>query len=192
MTSQLAKGVPVLAALAALAAWVGTGSALAKDYPSGYDPMSGQTWDEDFGDRGGLNPFGVKDFNFRRAALFPESYANRGLGPNPYSYGSVRRDYYTPMYAGQDYSYGAYVPARDNEARLRVVVPADAKVWVDGKATQQTGAVRSFESPPLTPGKQYSYDIKAQWRDSNGKEVTRSRRVDVRANAAVDVDFARQ
>jgi uncharacterized protein (TIGR03000 family) len=197
MTSQLARGVAALAALAALAAWVGTGSAVAREWPNGYDPLSGLTWDEDFGDNGGLNPFGVKDFDFRRAAFFPESYANRGMGPNPYFDGAGRRYYSPPLNArqpvpGQNYSYGAYAPARDNEARLHVVVPADAKVWFDDKATQQTGPERYFESPPLTPGKEYSYDIKVQWRDRNGKEVTRTRHVDVRANSAVNVDFARQ
>jgi uncharacterized protein (TIGR03000 family) len=70
-------------------------------------------------------------------------------------------------------------------------VPADAKLWFDGAATRQSGAVREFESPQLKPGKEYTYDVKAQWRDADGKEVTRTRRVDVRANANVTVDFTR-
>ncbi len=189
----MAKGLVVPAALAALAVWLGTGVAQAKDYPNGYDPASGLTWDEDFGWNGGMNPFGVVNFNFRRAALYPESYANQGMGPYYYS----AAGYYQPLYAGQpvltqNYSYGTYTPAQNNEARLRLMVPSDAKVWFDGKPTQQSGTVRNFESPPLTPGQQYTYDIKVQWRDQNGKEVSRTRRVDVSANAAIQVDFARQ
>jgi uncharacterized protein (TIGR03000 family) len=49
--------------------------------------------------------------------------------------------------------------------------------------------VRLFESPALTPGRDFNYEIKAQWRGADGKAVTRTRTVDVRANAHVNVDF---
>ena len=76
-----------------------------------------------------------------------------------------------------------------NTASIRVTVPASAKVWIDDKTTTQTGSDRLFESPALTPGRDYSYDITAQWRDQDGKEVTQTRRVNVSANASVRVDF---
>jgi uncharacterized protein (TIGR03000 family) len=111
-----------------------------------------------------------------------------------YPYAAATSDYYyaTPAYGATpsaNYSYGAYSSSPDNAARLRVVVPADAKVWFDGNPTKMTGAVRQFESPALKPGRQYTYDVKAQWRNRDDKEVTRTRRVDVGANADVTVDF---
>jgi len=69
-----------------------------------------------------------------------------------------------------------------------VIVPPGAKVSFGSRATQQDGSVRLFESPPLTPGREYVYDVTAQWRE-DGKDATQTRHVAVRANAAVTVDF---
>jgi uncharacterized protein (TIGR03000 family) len=88
-------------------------------------------------------------------------------------------------------AYGRDTAAQDNEARIRVIVPQDAKVWFDGKETKQGGQVRMFESPELKPGKEYSYDVKAQWKDQNGKDVTQTRHIDVSANSQKTVDFTR-
>ena len=89
------------------------------------------------------------------------------------------------------YYYGTApaTPTADNKAHIRVVVPEGAKVWFGTTATTQTGTVRYFESPQLAAGKDYTYEVKAQWRDKDGKEVTRTRQVDVRANAALTVDL---
>jgi uncharacterized protein (TIGR03000 family) len=112
----------------------------------------------------------------------------------PYYYSSPNYDYSTmPAYGDRGnsgYAYGN--TAQDNTARVRVMAPADAKVWFNDRATEQTGSMREFETPALTPGREFSYDVKAQWRDQNGKEVTQTRHVDVRANANVTVDFNRQ
>ena len=80
--------------------------------------------------------------------------------------------------------------APSNTAGIQVSVPADAKVWFDDFLTEQTGPERSFESPPLTPGKTYSYEITAQWRGPDGKDVVRKQQVSVRANATSSVEFA--
>jgi uncharacterized protein (TIGR03000 family) len=171
------KVVAVAAGVIALAAWFGVPPSQATEYPSGYDPASGWTWDQDFRYNPVTNPFGYRG---------AEWAAWQGYAPS-YGYYYGRLPIVTAPRA--DYSYGA--AARDNLARVRVLVPAGAKVWFDGKATEQSGTERRFESPALTPGHAYSYDVKAQWRDKSGKEVTRSRRVDVSANANVTVDFTR-
>lgn len=67
-----------------------------------------------------------------------------------------------------------------DRAVLALQVPADAKIWVQGEATKQDGAVRTFVSPPLEPGKTYTYAVKAQWTE-NGKPVEQSQNVTVRA-----------
>jgi uncharacterized protein (TIGR03000 family) len=46
-------------------------------------------------------------------------------------------------------------------ARLIVKLPADAKLTIDGEATKSTTSERVFLTPPLTPGKSYSYTLQA-------------------------------
>ena len=48
--------------------------------------------------------------------------------------------------------------------------------------------MREFDSPPLTPGKQYSYEVKAQW-EENGRPVTQTQEVDVSAGARAQAVF---
>lgn len=67
-----------------------------------------------------------------------------------------------------------------DRAVLAMQVPADAKIWVQGEATKQSGEVRTFVSPPLEPGRTYTYSVKAQW-TVNGKAVEQSQNVTVRA-----------
>jgi uncharacterized protein (TIGR03000 family) len=79
--------------------------------------------------------------------------------------------------------------AYDNTVQIHVLVPAAAKVWFNDSETQQVGTDRLFTSPPLTPGFDYTYDVKAQWIDQSGNQVTQVRQVTMRANAQVDVNF---
>ncbi len=76
----------------------------------------------------------------------------------------------------------------DNKAMVVVKVPASATVSFGGAVTQQTGGVRSFISPALTPGKTYYYVVKATWTE-NGQTRTESKEVTVRAGERIDVDF---
>jgi uncharacterized protein (TIGR03000 family) len=86
---------------------------------------------------------------------------------------------------------GYYAPqAPDNTARLRILVPDNAKVWVGGQETGQTGSEREFGSPPLTPDKAYTYEVKARWME-NGEPVEQTRKVRVHANQTTTVDFGR-
>ncbi len=64
--------------------------------------------------------------------------------------------------------------------RLQLLVPADAKIFVDGNATRQTGPVRRFESPPVPLNKTFTYQIKITW-TVNGEEKSVEKRVRVRA-----------
>jgi uncharacterized protein (TIGR03000 family) len=82
-----------------------------------------------------------------------------------------------------------YAPeVADNAAHLRILAPADAKVWVGGVETGRTGPDRSFASPPLIPGKTYTYEVKARWMDA-GQPVERTRQVKVEANRTTTVSF---
>jgi hypothetical protein len=51
-------------------------------------------------------------------------------------------------------------------ARLRILVPADAFVFVARDRMASTGGVRVYESPPLERGRRYAYEISVlhEWR----------------------------
>jgi uncharacterized protein (TIGR03000 family) len=75
-----------------------------------------------------------------------------------------------------------------DRAVLNVQVPADASVWIEGTATKQSGATRTFVSPPLESGKDYAYTVKAQWKVGD-KSVEDTRTVNVRAGDRKGVVF---
>jgi len=73
---------------------------------------------------------------------------------------------------------------------MQVIVPStDAEVWFQGVKTSQTGTVREFVSPSLTPGNNYSYEVRARWTLPSGKVVNQSRTVRVRAGTRATIDF---
>jgi uncharacterized protein (TIGR03000 family) len=82
------------------------------------------------------------------------------------------------------------VPA-SRTALIDVFLPADATLSFQDEPTTETGPVREFQSPPLEPGRTYTYDIRASWRGGDGQQVARKQRVTVRAGDHVDVDFNR-
>jgi uncharacterized protein (TIGR03000 family) len=70
--------------------------------------------------------------------------------------------------------------APTNTAKVFVTLPADAKLTIDGRPTVSTSESRVFESPSLTPGKSFIYELKATVvRD--GKTETVTKEVAVRA-----------
>jgi uncharacterized protein (TIGR03000 family) len=103
-----------------------------------------------------------------------------------YNYGNRYQGY------GYDNSGGYNNPGSNdqdpNAAFMNVRVPSNAQVWFDGENTQQRGDLRRFVSPPLDPGKTFTYEIKASWTE-NGRQVERTRKVHVRSGQRVNVDF---
>jgi uncharacterized protein (TIGR03000 family) len=76
-------------------------------------------------------------------------------------------------------------------AYLTVRVPADAKLQIADKMTQQTGEVRQFVSPPLSVDakKKYTYTLKATFKGKDGKEVTVQDTVQVYPGKTTEVDL---
>jgi uncharacterized protein (TIGR03000 family) len=92
-------------------------------------------------------------------------------------------------YARSTNSSNAGAPAQaDNTAHVTVTVPADAEIWIDGTKTISAGVVRQFQSPPLTPGQRYNYDIRAHWTE-HGHEVTQTQKVEVTAGGRTNLTF---
>lgn len=114
--------------------------------------------------------------------------------PAPGVYGStVFQPFAMPALSSSGYNVPLPPPEWRNDfiAKVTIRLPADAKLWVDGKPTKQTGAVREFVTPPvLLPGQAYQYTFKAEWKQ-DGKTVARERPVVVRGTAKVDLDFAK-
>ncbi len=72
---------------------------------------------------------------------------------------------------------------------LNVLVPSEASLWIEGQPmTNQSGSFREFVSPPLTPGVNYTYTVRASWQE-DGREVSQTRSVPVHAGERHDVDF---
>jgi uncharacterized protein (TIGR03000 family) len=88
---------------------------------------------------------------------------------------------------------GANYPP-DNQAmralpvRLEVRVQPDAELWIEGAKTVQTGPVRLFISPPIQPGRNYTYEMKVKWMD-NGQERTRTETIKVEPGRLVRVNL---
>jgi uncharacterized protein (TIGR03000 family) len=109
-------------------------------------------------------------------------------------YSAPAASYYSPpspsVYNVADPNARGGAAQQDPIAHVMVKVPADAEVWFGSGKTQQTGAQREFVSPALTPGKDYSYEVKARW-TQDGKEVVQTRQIDVAAGAWKVVDFTK-
>jgi uncharacterized protein (TIGR03000 family) len=118
---------------------------------------------------------------------WPRSY-NYGWRPNSYYSGHDQGGYQSNYYGADTAGMGDEEQEGATLARINVRVPADAKVWFEGKETRQQGSTRSFTSPALEPGQEYSYQVKAEWNE-NGQPVTKSRKVKFHAGDMVNVDM---
>jgi uncharacterized protein (TIGR03000 family) len=76
----------------------------------------------------------------------------------------------------------------DTAAHLIMQVPDEAEVWLEGAKTQQTGTTRRFVSPPLVPGTEYTYEVRARW-TVDGRAVERTKTVVVHAREQVNIDL---
>lgn len=88
--------------------------------------------------------------------------------------------YSTSLAAAQGKAGGA----DKGQARLKMSVPADAVVEVEGVKTKQTGTERSFISPDLEVGKKYAYQVKITY-TKDGKPAVYEKTVIVEAGKEV-------
>jgi len=75
-----------------------------------------------------------------------------------------------------------------NDAMLTVRVPESALVFVNGAPTRSTGVVRHYVSRDLTPGFQYTYELRVVTQ-RNGRPATETRTVRLRAGHASQLAF---
>jgi uncharacterized protein (TIGR03000 family) len=183
-------GVPAIA-IAATMMFVDTGRAQLRRYGGrGYYTGRGYYYDN------GASYGGYRRGNYGYGGYYGRRWARRN-----YDYGYAN---YGPYFSGGTYlaPSGGYIstyppestaaaPGDRNAVLINVQVPAGAELWFQGTKTTQTGAMREFESPPLTPGRDYTYDIRARWMGDEG-QVERTKHVTVRAGETVNVDFQKR
>jgi uncharacterized protein (TIGR03000 family) len=75
-------------------------------------------------------------------------------------------------------------------ARAAVVVklPADARLFADGRQLNLTGAERKFVSPELPTAQEFVYRFKAEY-ERDGETVSVTKKVPVRAGSTVTIEF---
>jgi uncharacterized protein (TIGR03000 family) len=74
-------------------------------------------------------------------------------------------------------------------AILAVSVPEEARVYVNGIATQTPGHQRRYVSRGLVPGFPYTYTVRAEY-PQQGRTVSETRTVQLRAGQTVEIAFA--
>ncbi len=95
---------------------------------------------------------------------------------------------------GYGYGYGGPVIVATaaqptaNEAEVIVRVPANATLFANGQPTELTGTQRIFRTPALTPGRDFSYELRVEYA-AQGETKTAKRQITVRANHRTTVDF---
>jgi uncharacterized protein (TIGR03000 family) len=77
------------------------------------------------------------------------------------------------------------VEGQMSTARLSIRVPAEARLWIDDTLTPPRGEVRIFETPPLEPGFEYRYTLRAEL-----GTVRATRTVSFRAGSNINVDLS--
>lgn len=79
-------------------------------------------------------------------------------------------------------------PPMQMTALLKVQVPLDAEIWLDGRKMRSMGPMRHYRTPPLDPTREYAYEVRAHWLFDN-KPVEDVRHIAIRAGATVLIDF---
>ncbi len=74
------------------------------------------------------------------------------------------------------------------DAILSVSVPAEAKVFVNGRATTSEGTHRRYISRNLTPGYSYTYEIRAEV-TRDGQKIEETKKIDLIAGATQSLAF---
>jgi uncharacterized protein (TIGR03000 family) len=82
-------------------------------------------------------------------------------------------------------------PPQDNAGHLRLLVPENSEVLINGAKIAQTGAQREVVTPALQSGQRYSYKISVRYSDPQGKPVDDTREIRFQANDWFVIDFTR-
>lgn len=131
--------------------------------------------------------------NYSNSNYYPvnSSYDNTMQNTGYYNEGQGQQDIVYDT-SGQPWDIPGETSAENSKLIfLQVLVPAEARLWIDNQETKMRGTDRMFFSPPVTADKDYTYALKAQWTAPDGQQVTRTRNVTVRAGQVTPVTMLR-
>jgi uncharacterized protein (TIGR03000 family) len=89
-----------------------------------------------------------------------------------------------------DTSPGKHRPA-DNAGHFELILPFEAEVFVNGARTSQTGFIRHYNTPKLTPGSTYHYQVRVRYMNAQRDMVEDTRDIAFKANDWYRIDFTR-
>jgi uncharacterized protein (TIGR03000 family) len=75
-------------------------------------------------------------------------------------------------------------------ANLKLRVPAETKLYIDGQLIPSKGTEREFSTPPLTIGQKFYYDVKAEL-VVKGSTVVQEMRVIVESGSDITESFSK-
>ncbi len=85
----------------------------------------------------------------------------------------------------------APLPTTTRTAVMTLTTPtSDTDVEIDGKPITGIGASRTFETPPLAPGRTYRYNVVARWAPNSYTKMTRTKVVRARAGDRLKIDLS--
>jgi len=174
-------GVPAVAV--ALVLWTGSLS-MAAGHGGGHGGHGGGN----AGHAGGHGGNGNGGHNHHGGGFYP--YLGFGYYPGYGGYGYAPSNY---DYSAYPSSYQSFYPSASPAlaspvVTLNVRVPASADVWLNGTPVATANGFQQYASPPLTPGQNYTYDVKARWME-NGQAVEQTRQLTVHAGDVLNVNF---
>jgi uncharacterized protein (TIGR03000 family) len=75
--------------------------------------------------------------------------------------------------------------------RMIITLPAnDGELEIEGAAVPGSGAARTYETPPLTPGSSHQYRLIARWAPNTYTKMTRTKVVSFRAGERLSIDMS--
>lgn len=143
------------------------------------------------GGYGGLYPYSYYSYNFPSYySTAPGYYAVTPafITPDRYVAGPSIDNYQSFYPADSSALITAPTGKPGDTAVIRVQTAPNADLWFEGTETTQRGPTRTFSTPPLKPGNNYTYEVRVRWME-NGKPMEKTRSVSVAAGQTVDVDL---
>jgi uncharacterized protein (TIGR03000 family) len=94
----------------------------------------------------------------------------------------------TDAYSARRFSGNDPVASVTNRAKVTIKVPADAKLYAEGRLLQLTTGTREFVTPVLPSNQEYQYTFRVEYiRD--GETISQSKRLAVKAGNSFTVEF---
>ncbi len=117
--------------------------------------------------------------------LIPPTTLPMGDGTTPYAQPAPAISEFTPK---NQLPLPGGAAATPNRATVIVKLPADARLYAEGKPLRLTSAERAFVTPELPQGRDYNYTFRVEY-DREGRTVTDARTVAVTPGKVSNVEF---